>query len=241
MSSVANLTRRPLYLQVCDLLAERIAAGEWKPGGILPNEVDLARELGVSTGTVRKALDKLEVNRMVVRRQGLGTFVVDHGSQEMAVRFDRFHHGDGKRVWGQTQVLERAVYRATEEEQTQLRIRSDEAVLRTRRLQRQSGRPFVLELASVAISRLPGFEPNGSEDCPITSLAQRYGVHLAHASERIFLAPTTPEEAKLLLVEPGNMVLKLDRLIFSIEHRPVEWRLALLSDTDRCQYFATMR
>ena len=72
---------QPLYLQLRDALAERIASGEWKSGDIIPNEVDLARELGVSQGTVRRSLDLLESEHVVTRRQGRGTFVNDPGSQ----------------------------------------------------------------------------------------------------------------------------------------------------------------
>src|SRR5262245_17608903 len=85
----AMLRRRPLYLQVCDLLTARITTGEWKPGTYLPNENDVARELGVSAGTARKALKALEERRLIVRRQGRGTFVADQASQEIVGRFER--------------------------------------------------------------------------------------------------------------------------------------------------------
>src|SRR5262245_8474587 len=79
---------RPLYLQLRDTLAERIASGEWKPGRGIPNEVDLAREFNVSQGTVRRALELLERERVVTRQQGRGTFV--NGAQDLALRFDNF-------------------------------------------------------------------------------------------------------------------------------------------------------
>ena len=65
---------RPLYLQVRDALAQRIATGEWKPGDAIPNENDLARQLGVSPGTVRRSLDLLESEHLLTRRQGCGSF-----------------------------------------------------------------------------------------------------------------------------------------------------------------------
>ena len=67
---VTCFSNRPLYLQLSDALAERIAKGEWKPHAAIPNEGDLAREFGVSPGTMRKALDLLEGQRLVSRRQG---------------------------------------------------------------------------------------------------------------------------------------------------------------------------
>lgn len=75
---------RPLYLQVRDFLAERIARGEWKPGAAIPNEGDLAREFGISTGTIRKALDLLEMankrdDERKELRDKITELVKDHG------------------------------------------------------------------------------------------------------------------------------------------------------------------
>ena len=65
----------PLYHQIQSLLRERIHAGEWADSQCMPTEIGLAREYGVSIGTMRKALEKLEHSRLIVRKQGLGTFV----------------------------------------------------------------------------------------------------------------------------------------------------------------------
>ena len=67
----------PLYRQVKELLLQRVAGGHWKPGDILPSETKLAGEFNVSQGTVRKALEELAAEHLVVRHQGKGTFVAD--------------------------------------------------------------------------------------------------------------------------------------------------------------------
>ena len=77
-------SRRPLYLQVRDALLERITNGTWKPQMAIPNELELAREMGVSPGTMRKALELLEAEHLVTRRQGRGTFVNDQASEQLA-------------------------------------------------------------------------------------------------------------------------------------------------------------
>jgi GntR family transcriptional regulator len=71
-----RLFTQPLYLQLRDALATRMVRGEWKVGTAIPSEGDLARECGVSKGTMRKALDLLEGEGLLIRRQGRGTFVV---------------------------------------------------------------------------------------------------------------------------------------------------------------------
>ena len=69
---------RPLYVQVMEIISKRIEKGEWGPGEVLPAEPKFAEELGVSQGTVRKALDNIARKKIVVRRQGRGTFVAEH-------------------------------------------------------------------------------------------------------------------------------------------------------------------
>ena len=59
-------------------MIQRVVSGDWKPGELLPSEMKLAVEYHVSQGTVRKALDELTAENVVVRRQGRGTFVAEH-------------------------------------------------------------------------------------------------------------------------------------------------------------------
>ena len=66
-----------LYRQAEARLRARIAAGEWKPGAALPTETALAAEMQVSQGTLRRALAALEEQRVIERRQGVGTFVAE--------------------------------------------------------------------------------------------------------------------------------------------------------------------
>ena len=141
----SRFSTRPLYLQVRDALAERVAGGEWKPGTAIPNESDLAREFGVSPGTMRKALDLLEAERLLTRRQGRGTFVNDQASAELAVRYSNIRGGGGERVGGDVQVLSVAEASVSESECIRLRVRMHERVHRIRRLRLSEGRPYMLE------------------------------------------------------------------------------------------------
>src|SRR3972149_6571308 len=101
MATSARVSTKPPYLQLRDARAERISAGAWKPGAVIPNESDLAREFGVSAGTMRKALDMMEAERLLTRRQGRGTFVNDQSSDELAARFSNLRAPDGSRVCGE--------------------------------------------------------------------------------------------------------------------------------------------
>ena len=68
-------------------LVERIRSGEWKPGQLIPNEFEIAAEFGVSQGTARKAISELAAEGLVLRRQGRGTFVVEHTPAHVLFRF----------------------------------------------------------------------------------------------------------------------------------------------------------
>ena len=72
----------PLYVQVSDLVRQQILAGMWKINTALPPEGDIARDFGVSAGTMRKALDMLEAEGLVTRMQGRGTFIVDKAAAD---------------------------------------------------------------------------------------------------------------------------------------------------------------
>ena len=77
----------PLYQQIKGLILQSLQSGEWKPGEGIPSEMDLAARYRVSQGTVRKAIDELASDNLLVRRQGKGTFVATHAEQQVQYRF----------------------------------------------------------------------------------------------------------------------------------------------------------
>src|ERR1700752_1364219 len=85
----------PLYQQIKGLILQSLQAGEWKPGEAIPSEMDLAARYRVSQGTVRKAIDEIAAENLVVRRQGKGTFVATHAEQHVQYRFLRLVPDDG--------------------------------------------------------------------------------------------------------------------------------------------------
>ena len=82
-------TFSPLYQQIKGLITQSLESGEWKPGEMIPSEVDLAARYKVSQGTVRKAIDELAAENLLVRRQGKGTFVATHDEERAQFRFLR--------------------------------------------------------------------------------------------------------------------------------------------------------
>ena len=97
----------PLYRQIKDLLTRSLQGGEWRPGEAIPSEVELAARFKVSQGTVRKAIDALADENLLVRRQGRGTFVATHAEERVQFRFLRLMPDDGE-VGGMAQGREKA-------------------------------------------------------------------------------------------------------------------------------------
>lgn len=234
-------SKKPLYVQVRDLLAERVANGVWRPGSVLPNEQELARELEVSVGTVRKALDKMEEERVVARRQGRGTFVVDQATEAAASRFWNIFDLKGRPIPATLELVEQATGAATAEEQERLGLRQGEEVLRTLRRRLYNGRPFMLEEASVAITSLPGLKPGEAGNYQIAALAQAHGVHLAKAVERVTMTKAAGAIAEQLAVAPETAIMKLDRVILALDGSPVEWRVGYCHFSDDQCYAAETR
>src|SRR6185437_2452160 len=101
----ARLGYQPLYAKVRDAFVQRLVDGSWQPGQALPSEIELAQEIGVSQGTVRKALDALASENLLVRQQGRGTFVALHDETRVPFRFFRIVPDGGQRSFPESVVL----------------------------------------------------------------------------------------------------------------------------------------
>jgi GntR family transcriptional regulator len=217
-----QLSTKPIYVQLRDALAERIASGEWKPGATIPNEGDLAREFGVSAGTMRKALSLLENEHLITRRQGRGTYVNDPAAEGLADRFCNTRGPTGRLTAGRFEAAKVVQATATNAEARRLRIGKDDPVWRIQRVRFDGDNPFMHEQTS-----LPGdlFSNLSDSTSRIAFLAHRYGVLLGKAEERITIGAASPEVAAALRIPDNAPVMVLDRIVFTIDGRPVEWRV----------------
>ena len=222
-----QFANRPLYLQVRDALAERIASGGLLPGAAFPSESDLAREIGVSAGTVRKALQLMEIDRLIVRHQGRGTFVSDLNSDEFAARFTRLHGPDGRRLRGQTNAVDIKHGVAGEVERERLGLSAGAEVYRVHRVRHHNGAAFMVEDAVLPAELFPGLSERSEIADPIMVLAKEYGLLLGTAHERVSVAIAPEAVTRALRASLDTPMVVLDRVVSTIDnHRPVEWRLA---------------
>jgi GntR family transcriptional regulator len=225
IASTVRFSTKPLYLQLRDALAERISAGAWKPGAVIPNESDLAREFGVSAGTMRKALDLMEAERLLTRRQGRGTFVNDQASDELSLRFSSLRAANGDHVDGEAKTTRTEEDAANELERMRLRLGVHDRIYRIHRTRLHKGQPFMVEHAAVPTTLFPGLGEKGEVAGRIIVLAQQYGVLLGKAEERVAIGQAAQAVADTLGVPPGSPVMVLDRVVQALDGRPVEWRV----------------
>ena len=225
MVGLGRFSTRPLYVQLKDFLIQRVLAGDWKPGMAIPNEIDLSREFGISVGTVRKALDEMESEGLVSRKQGRGTFVIDQTSDDYAARFSNIRDADGSRVRGTFQNCEVVAAMAHETEARKLQVPSGGPVFRLHRVCAHHGEPFMIEDSTLPQARFPGLADGGDISTTIVVLARRYGMVLTRGEEEITVATADRQTGKALKIAKGTPILKLDCVVYTSDDRPIEWRV----------------
>jgi GntR family transcriptional regulator len=223
----------PLYRQIKALLTRSLQSGEWKPGALIPSETELALRFGVSQGTVRKAMDELAAENLVVRRQGRGTYVATHQEARAQFRFLRLRpdHG-GEPGPMESRILECRRLRAPGEVARALQLRTGEAVVQIRRRLSFEGRAVVLDEIWLPGALFRGLtaERLAAYSGPLYALFEsEFGTRMIRASERIRAVAAERAVARELGVETGSPLLLVERVSYSYENRPVEVRRGFYS------------
>ena len=219
----------PLYRQIKNLLIARLQGGEWKAGDGIPSELELAKRFGVSQGTVRKAVDELAADNLLVRRQGRGTFVATHAEQKNQYRFLRLVADVGQESL-ERQLLDCKRQRAPASVARQLQMRAGDAVVEVRRLLHSKGRPVVLDDIWLPGGLFKGLttERLNQHRGPFYQLFEsEFGVQMIRAQEQLRAVAADAEVAALLQVAVGAPLLSVERLSFTYEDKPVELRRGL--------------
>ena len=220
----------PLYQQIKGLILQSLQAGEWRPGELIPSEMELATRFKVSQGTVRKAIDELAAENLVMRRQGKGTFVATHAAQQVQYRFLKLHPDQGdlqKEGRAQRSILECKRTRASAEVARLLQLKSGDAVIQARRVLTLSGTPTIVEdiwLPGHAFKGLTA-EQMGSYQGPTYAMFElEFGVRMVRADEKIRAVLPDEEQAQLLQVSTSTPLLSVERVAYTYNDIPMELR-----------------
>jgi len=226
----ASPTFSPLYQQIKALITQSLQSGEWKPGELIPSEVELAGRFKVSQGTVRKAIDELAAENLVMRRQGKGTFVSTHHEARAHFRFLRLVPDEGVPHYPESKFLEVRRVRAPADVARLMELKSGDAVIFIKRVQYFDGVPTIVEelwlpgliFKGLTAERLVEYKG------PMYGLFEtEFGTRMIRASEQIRAVCADADAAQLLNIQAGTPLLSSERVSFTYGDKPVELRRGL--------------
>jgi len=223
-------TFSPLYQQIKALILESLQAGEWKPGEAIPSENDLAVRFKVSQGTVRKAIDELASENLLVRRQGKGTFVATHHADRVHFRFLRLVPDSGEPHYPQSKILDCKRLRAPAEIGRLLDLKTSDPVIQIERIMFFSKEATVYEEIWLPGTLFKGLTTERLVEWrgPMYALFEtEFSTHMVRATERLRAVGADEVSAKYLGVEIKTPLLAVERVSFTYGERPVEVRKAV--------------
>jgi GntR family transcriptional regulator len=231
-----------LYKQVKRQMLAGLSAGEWKPGEVIPAEKQLSQRFKVSIGTLRKAIDELVAENILIRHQGRGTFVAMHSRDHHLFHFFNVIRHDGERTEPAITLERFAKTRADKEVCEKLGIAHSAKVFTYTNLLSLHGAPVQVDEITVPEALFAGLTEAQLRNRPSTvySLYQTaFGLNVIRTEERVRACVADQHLAGLLRVQLGTALLQIHRIAFSYHHQPVEYRLSYLN-TQEYEYVPKM-
>jgi GntR family transcriptional regulator len=235
----------PLYQQIKALMLQSLQSGEWKPSASIPSEIELAARFKVSQGTVRKAIDELAAENLLIRRQGKGTFVATHAEQQVQYRFLRLFPNSGdfsSEGPAQRQIVDCRRLRAAADVAKSLDIRTGDSVLQVRRVLSFQSVPTILEDLWLPGAPFKGLtaERLRAYGGPMYALFEtEFGLRMVRAEEKVRAVLPDPEQSNLLQVSLQTPLLSVERTAYTYNDVPMELRRGIYR-TDTHYYRNTL-
>jgi GntR family transcriptional regulator len=234
----------PLYRQVQQQILQCLASGEWKPGEQLPTESQLADRFGVAVFTIRAGIGELVASGILLRRQGKGTFVARHGRQRRRYQFSHLFGKSGERILPERELLSFEKEAADDEIAQALRLPRDDRrsnVYRIACLLTVDGRLAATLDIAVPIAKFAGLTAKAIRDTTenIYAVYQDVcGINVVRIDERIHAAIAGPATARSLKIAPGAPVLRVERIAYTYNDTPVEYRVRYFIGDAYCYHWS---
>jgi GntR family transcriptional regulator len=231
------------YQEVKQKITEDLVRGRFSMGQALPAEKDLSKELDVSIGTLRKAVDELVAEGIVVRRQGRGTYVAEHDLKRLLYYF--FHvvkHDVDKKVNPQVELASLNSALASKEEAIKLQIKEGSPVWRITNRLSLEGQCVMIDHITLDKNRFQNLT-RGDFIYREGSIYQMYQMKfdqtVVKSNERLRAGLAGKQYGDWLEVTPDSPVLVIRRVALGIQDEPLEWRVSTLN-TNQHEYFSEL-
>ena len=219
----------PLYMQIKEMFVANISGGRWSPGDVIPSEIQLAQDLGVSQGTVRKAITELVENNVLTRRQGRGTFVAFHDRERALFHFFHIVDNKGRKVLPESTTLSCRRKRASRAESSKLNLEAGSSVVSIERIRKFDNQPTMLETITLPSDPFAELSDVGACDLPnmlYELYEKKFGITIHNAEEQLRAVAASEREASLLGLQAGAPLLEIERIANTLDNTPVELRIS---------------
>lgn len=217
----------PLYAEIQQQITRSLIGGEWKPGELIPSEIELSRRFGVSKGTVRRALEDLVSKKVLVRRQGRGTFIAIHTRDRVMYHFFHLIGRDGSRKPPVATLLGYRVIKGTDDACDKLRIERRSRLINVQNLIELAGKGIFVDDILIPRSFFPGLTEKIFRDRESTIYAlyqSLFNINVVRISEELAAGHAPLEHEKRLAIRRSEPVLIIDRIAYTYQDKPIELR-----------------
>jgi len=233
-----SLPGSPLYREVRRQIVNAIDALEWRPGEVIPSEKILCERFGVSMGTLRKAVDELVVTGVLVRKQGLGTFVGQHSQNRYLFSFFHLVGRDGQKEYPGVVFRAFAVTAADNVTAQSLGVKVGARLFCLSNVLSLQGKVTSMDEIYLPALQFRGLTEQRLRDRR-TTLYQMYQdefrITVARTSERIRGCAANRSLARVLQTDIGAPLLEIIRVAYTFQDRPIELRYSYVK-TEKCEY-----
>jgi len=218
-------SKLPLYQQLYELLEGHIRSGQWKPGDMIPPESELIELFRVSRITVRKVLDMLVSEGLLVRQRGKGSFVsqakLEHGTTRIVSFTDDMRQ---RGLTPGTRIIFKGLVPAPRAIAEALGVPEGEELARIDRLRLADGEPMCVEESFLIHRYLPGILGRDLVANSLREIKQaEYGIRWSRARQTIQAVPAPSDIARRLAVRTGAPLLYFERVTYSQDAAAVEY------------------
>lgn len=234
----------PLYDQIKNLIKIRIRADEWQDGRPLPNEMEFARQYGVSLGTIRKALEQLGNEKLIVRRQGRGTFVNEKTSAATSLHEPWQLNVDGSRETKPAHIasLSKEIDTPTAEEASALHLKRHNSVIRLITVAKWANNTASMDTFVFSLTRLS--LGNGKTDInaiELLPLIEQFEPIAKRYTDKILPEIADHKLTKALGIKPEQPILKVTRLMLDHNDDPLYLLRRYIASSNAIEYSASVR